>query len=207
MLRSSDRKASPRPAHLRTPNPHPPAAGLSSTLPDQLQQVFGVIDTGLSRVSASHRAAAQSAARAARREEERRIADAHRWELIRNGTWHDGRLDCVAGNGVMCELGVGDEPMGAADMDTVPPPAAVTAPLKDVEKHPDEAHGGEERGAGDAQAVGTLPLVVIRNYAARGAGAGTSAAGQEALLGALAQWAASLAENQVRAVRARVCGV
>ncbi|KAJ6470268.1 hypothetical protein C8R47DRAFT_1298951 [Mycena vitilis] len=42
---------------------------------------------------------------------ERARMDAVKIEKIRRGVFHDGRIDCVAGNGVMSELGIGDERM------------------------------------------------------------------------------------------------
>jgi hypothetical protein len=55
----------------------------------------------------------------------------------------------------------------------------------------------KQKSAEDAEAVESLPIVIIRNYALTRAGGSTT---RDELLNALAHWAASLAENQVRAV-------
>ena len=53
-----------------------------------------------------------------------------RRELIVRGGWHDGRIDCVAGNGAMSELGMGEEPIFESDMASLPPPLIDdTAPI------------------------------------------------------------------------------
>lgn len=113
------------------------------------------------------------------------------------GIWHDGRLDCVAGNGIMSELGFGDELLTDADMDAWHGNAKVmvmnAAAVENVGIASTEAEEKERklRNVDDTQAVETLPIVVIRNYAAKGG------ANREELLSVLATWAASLAENQV----------
>jgi hypothetical protein len=86
-------------------------AGLATSLPTQVQQVLSVVGGALANVSKSHRANLEAQARAERLRQKREQTDAHRRERIQRGEWHDGRLDCVAGNGVMSELGIGDEPM------------------------------------------------------------------------------------------------
>lgn len=63
--------------------------------------------------------------------------------------------------------------------------------MDDVEKTSEEELARQRRSVEEVQAVRALPIVVIKNYAARGG------AYKEALLGVLANWAAALAENQV----------
>jgi len=60
-----------------------------------------------------------------------------------------------------------------------------------VEKTNEDELARQRRTMEDVQAVHALPIVVIKNYAARGG------VYKEALLGVLANWAAALAENQV----------
>lgn len=125
--------------------------------------------------------------------EEKKAEEASRRERMLRGIWHDGRLDCVAGNGIMSELGFGDELLTDADMDGWHGNATEMAVIgATMENHKDaEEKERKLRSVDDTQAVGALPIVVIRNFAAKG---GTN---REELLSVLATWAASLAENQV----------
>ncbi|KDR81387.1 hypothetical protein GALMADRAFT_58608 [Galerina marginata CBS 339.88] len=157
--------------------------GLSSSLPEQLKQILDVVTSSLSGVSSSHRTAIQRKIEHQESLEYLHVQEAHRRQAILSGTWHDGRLDCVAGNGVMSELGVGVEQFGD-DM-------AVENPSL-------QASDGQEKMARkikaleDVDGIESLPIVVIRNYAAN---VGTST--REELLTVLAQWAATLTENQI----------
>lgn len=132
------------------------------------------------------------------RAEEKKAEEASRRERLLRGIWHDGRLDCVAGNGVMSELGFGDELLTDADMDDGWHLDGIRMDVNETEMvNMVAAHKGAEekerklRNVDDTQAVGTLPIVVIRNFAAKGG------ANREELLSVLAIWAASLVENQV----------
>ncbi len=68
-----------------------------------------VVTHALNGVSSSRRSTIQKQLKAAEELEMRRVQAARRQQAILEGTWHDGRLDCIAGNGIMSELGVGDE--------------------------------------------------------------------------------------------------
>ena len=92
-------------------------AGLSSSLPDQLKQILQVVDTGLKSVNTTYRKNHKKQLERQRLEQLREAENAKQRQRILDGKWHDARLDCVAGNGVMCELGVGDELFGEADKD------------------------------------------------------------------------------------------
>lgn len=165
------------------------AAGLSSSLPDQLDQILSIATTALSSVSSAHRSHMQ---RQIKKEQIHKTQQANqeiKRERIRRGIWHDGRLDCVAGNGVMSELGFGDERMNDDDSDTAVGGVDVNA--GQGEKEHGEEKERKERSVQDVQALGSLPIVVIRNYASKGG------ANKEALLTVLAGWAATLIENQV----------
>ncbi|KAH9842961.1 uncharacterized protein C8Q71DRAFT_720355 [Rhodofomes roseus] len=76
---------------------------------NQLEQIVEIVGTGIGRVNTTHRQqhdrAVQNAQLAALRHEE----EVHVRERICAETWHDGRVDCITGNGVMSELGVGDD--------------------------------------------------------------------------------------------------
>ncbi|KAF9459344.1 RNA12 protein-domain-containing protein [Collybia nuda] len=156
-------------------------AGLTSSLTDQLHQILSVVGTALKGVSSSHRSAIQRQIRNREIQEAKRKNEAMAREKIKRGTWHDGRLDCVAGNGVMSELGIGDELIGGDDMVEI-----VTGELEHREDTSRKQKVKEE-----LEAVASLPIVVIRNYAAK------VGSNREELLEVLAQWAAMLAETQV----------
>ncbi|KAF7365492.1 Mitochondrial escape protein 2 [Mycena venus] len=165
-------------------------ANLSSTLTEQVRDMLEVVRTALKSVNASHR---RNEIRQIQYEmllEESERIHAARSERIRRGTWHDGRLDCVAGNGVMSELGIGDELMEDAD--------AVAFPYVEQEKEWEmrrEAQETKKRQIRKAQleAVKSLPIVVIKNFAARGSN-------REEIYDVLSEWAASLVENQLALV-------
>ncbi|KAJ7903824.1 RNA12 protein-domain-containing protein [Mycena olivaceomarginata] len=140
----------------------------SSTLPEQ-------------HVKSSHQRYAIRLMRRRARQEESEKIHAVRSERIQRGTWHDGRLDCVAGNGVMAELGLGDERMG--DDDDV-----VLASVKQEEGVRRSTQEGNRKVSGDCSCDG-LPIVVLRNFDARGSNRGE-------IYDVLAEWAAGLVENQ-----------
>jgi hypothetical protein len=71
--------------------------------------MLDVVKSSLSHVSTSYRAAAARTVRAEQIKQQRALEEQHRLERLARGEWHDGRLDCIAGNGVMSELGIGDE--------------------------------------------------------------------------------------------------
>jgi hypothetical protein len=147
--------------------------------------MLAVVRTGLQRVHSSHQRDAVRQIHRQAQEEERERMDARRSEKIRRGTWHDGRLDCVAGNGVMSELGIGDERM--EDDDHV----AFGVERTEREKEQEERETKKkQKGQAEIEAVESLPVVVIRNFAARGSD-------REEIYDVLAEWAASLVENQV----------
>lgn len=124
-------------------------------------------------------------------------------QRIRDGTWHDGRLDCVAGNGVMSELGLGDEVLGEADKDA---PRVVELSSDEVqigEKADDAQHEKrknkeaedtrkKQRSEEDVHAIEAMPIVILKGFESKG-----GSARREELLNALATWVAALAENQV----------
>lgn len=166
-------------------------AGFKSSLEDQLKQILEVTGTALKKINHSLRTSAQRAVKAAQEVEARQAEQVRTRARIRAGTWHDPRLDCIAGNGIMSELGVGDE-LIEGDNDGF-------ASFNVMEKHVVNSSGGGEKTSEElarqqrrhAEDVRTLPIVVIKNYAARGG------VYKEELLGVLAHWAASLAENQI----------
>ncbi|KAM5539125.1 hypothetical protein V8D89_007348 [Ganoderma adspersum] len=164
-------------------------AGLSSSLTDQLKSILDVVARGLSRGNNAQRVYREKRAKQAQRDAERVEENKAIQEKILKGLWHDGRVDAVSGNGVMSELGVGVERFGDSDAD-----------------HPDTA-GDEKAGSPivvedfkqrqkrfeDVEAVSSMPVVVIKNFEAKGPGG----VRKEELLNVLAQWAATLADNKI----------
>ncbi|KIJ17097.1 hypothetical protein PAXINDRAFT_167891 [Paxillus involutus ATCC 200175] len=167
-------------------------AGFSSSLPDQLKQILEVVGTALKNVNRSLRNTAKHNIKAERKAEARKAEDARRRDRIRQGIWHDGRLDCVAGNGVISELGVGDECFDPADSDfgEVGTGAFATEELEKEKEVQDELVR-KEKSVDEVQAVGALPVVIIKNYGARGG------VHRENVLEVLSQWASTLVDNQI----------
>ena len=175
-------------------------AGLSTSLPDQLKQILDVVGRGLARGNASNKLLRERRAKQAEQEViKAREAEALR-ERIQEGLWHDGRIDAVCGNGVMSELGVGVERFTEADADSFPRSES-DALEREKESGMDEAPQKPQRSE-DLQAVESMPVVIIKNFESKGGGQR-----KEELLNVLAQWAASLAENQVRSPRGTGAGV
>jgi hypothetical protein len=165
-------------------------AGFKSSLEDQLKQILEITGTALKKVNHSLRTSAQRAVKAAQDADKRQAEEARTRARIRAGTWHDPRLDCIAGNGIISELGVGDELLEGDDSGF----ASFDVMEKDVVNSSgrwEELAKQQRRNVEDVQAVRTLPIVVIKNYATRGG------VYKEELLCVLAHWAASLTENQV----------
>ncbi|KDQ33744.1 hypothetical protein PLEOSDRAFT_1033437 [Pleurotus ostreatus PC15] len=154
------------------------STGFSSSLPDQLTQVLSVVTRALQATSASHIHAAALKRAREEQDEERKAEQNIVLHKIRHGTWHDGRLDCVAGNGVMSELGIGDEAMGV---------------LEDEYGDDEKKNGHHRQPVADAEAISAIPIVIIRNYSPSNKAGGS----KEDLLAVLAQWAAGLAENRI----------
>jgi len=170
-------------------------AGFSTPVDQQLRAILEVVGGALKDVSHN---AQEDHKRKQEREKNRIVmqaAKAERRELIARGGWHDGRLDCIAGNGLMSEVGLGDEPTTEKDLsakiplidDIAPiqgegaPPSPSSLPIVPAEKiRPlDE----------DSEAIKTLPIVVLKNFAQK------SARGD--LWTVLSEWGAGLVENKV----------
>jgi len=147
-----------------------------------------VVGSALIDINRSLRKAKKQEFIALREAEAHKIEEARRRERIFQGTWHDGRLDCVAGNGVMSELGIGDEVFDTGvDWEDG---AFMMEELK-REKEVEDELLRKERTAEEVEATTTLPVVIIKNYGARGS------VYREELQKVLSQWVASLIENKV----------
>lgn len=157
-------------------------AGSSKSLDEQLKDVLDVVGSALRGVNSSHADRIRSASARERTAERRRLDAAVRLERIRRGVFHDPRLDCVSGNGLMSEVGIGDERL---EDDFEP---RTTWEVKTAD-HPENVKTRSEPPAND---ISGFPIVVLKNYDAKGA------VKREAILNVLATWSAALVENQVR---------
>ena len=102
-------------------------------------------------------------------------------EKIREGIWHDPRLDCIAGNGVISELGVGDESFGRDDADAKPIVVSDRELVKGEngkEKEMGEEKEKETRAdekkqtpSDDLQAIDAMPIVILKGFDSKGGGA------------------------------------
>lgn len=116
--------------------------------------------------------------------ERRSLEEAIRLERIRRGIFHDARLDCVSGNGVISELGIGDEMIGDVSEVQDAQEAGTT-------KHDNSMQNEKSRSEPPTNDISGLPIVILKNYDAKGA------AKREAILNVLASWSAALIGNQV----------
>lgn len=157
-----------------------------------------MVGTGLRGVNTSYRSRREREAKEQQVAERRRADEARVQQRINEGIWHDGRLDCVAGNGIMSELGVGDELFGDNEI-VISPHATEKGDAGGEGERNGNGNGSEEeakrkqRSLEDLKAVEAMPVVVLRNFETKGGGEQ-----REILMGVLSQWAATLAENQVQ---------
>ncbi|KAJ7366516.1 RNA12 protein-domain-containing protein [Mycena albidolilacea] len=157
-------------------------ANLSSTLPEQVREMLAVVRRSLKHVKSSHHRYTIRQIRGRARVEDSEHIHAARSERIQRGTWHDGRLDCVAGNGIVAELGIGDERMG--DDNVVLPRIEPEGGREEVDTR------RKQKSKAQIAAAEGLPIVVLRNFDARGSS-------REEIYDVLAEWAAGLVENQL----------
>ncbi|KAM0751298.1 hypothetical protein T439DRAFT_313608 [Meredithblackwellia eburnea MCA 4105] len=160
-------------------------AGFSASLDAQLKQILEVTSGALKGLANDFHARtlrARKKAEAAKKDPEEREAIV---KQIETTGVKDGRLDAVAGNGAMSELGGGIEkphphqgPAHIIGPSTAAEIKEITQPLQVDESCPSERIGG-------------LPIVVLKGFATKGE------AKQEVLWDVLAEWAAVLVENQV----------
>lgn len=169
-------------------------AGFSTPVDQQLRAILEVVGGALKDVSANtrhqHAKERQCKADTVRIQEEKN----HRREMIVRGGWHDGRLDCVAGNGVMSELGLGDEPVADQDLQPVTPLMDDNAPIRGEAVPPPASQLPQITEKipvidEESETIKTLPIVVLKNFAQK------SARGD--LWTVLSEWGAGLVENKV----------
>ncbi|GAA5942624.1 Yme2p [Sporobolomyces koalae] len=181
-------------------------AGFSSNLDTQLKAILEVTASALAKLSNSIRA--RSLAATASTASARQHVDLERSivrQLENDGSIRDGRIDTVAGNGAISELGAGVEiPVVAAiegqaesikeeKLEIVGPRSSelvreASKTLRDGKTH--TAENGQEIRERERE-MERLPVVVIKGFAAKGE------AKQEVLWDVLSEWAAVLVENQI----------
>lgn len=161
-------------------------AGFATPVDQQLKQVLEVVGASLKDISDHNREERVKAVEHQKERAERKREEAERSRLIALGAWHDGRIDCVAGNGIMSELGFGVEDISERDTEeqvsmaatSALVPTAVTTPMT-----PSEVD--QERDF-----VQSLPILILDNFTQK-------AAGKTELWSVLAEWGANLVENKV----------
>lgn len=162
-------------------------AGLSSSIETQIREMLEVVGTALKGTKAHKLEKMHKRQSAAEIADRLKKQEAERYAKILSGTWHDPRLDCVSGNGIMCELGIGDELMRPedADINYVDSIALLHDP---VSESSDEQKSHKKTPA-EVQELQALPIVVIKNFATKH--------GKDDVMGVLANWAATLVNNGV----------
>ena len=156
--------------------------------------MLSVVSQALRNVFLSHRNNAQK--RAFEEERQRNLEDEkkRRQARVKDGTWHDGRLDCVSGNGIISELGIGDELWSSESVIT----DSVLTDLKQNSPHEKQFEARENKKTGvGAESDSALPIVVIRNFEPKAIGGMSKTNSRGDILNVIANWAGSLAENQV----------
>ena len=170
------------------------AAGFNSTLNQQVRDILQVVASGLQGVSTQYATQVQ---RQAEHEQWKVQEEEHRAELverIKRGTYHDGRIDCVAGNGVMSELGIGDERMTEKDGQAPPPVPVIDEQGKMDQEVKFLPAKPQDRLENVPENIKALPVVVIKNFASRDSQRGE-------ILDVFAEWTRALVENQVSLTR------
>jgi RNA12 protein len=94
------------------------AAGLSSSVETQLKEILEVVGSALKGVSARHKEIEKAKELARNFTEQTEAHTKEAFDKMERVTHHDGRLDSLAGGGVIGELGVGDERMTEKDQNT-----------------------------------------------------------------------------------------
>lgn len=174
-------------------------AGFATPVDQQLKQVLEVVGTALKDISAGRRKQRDLEQLEREQAAEREREKLRRRELIRRGGWHDGRLDALAGNGIMSELGFGIEELTGDDlMDSstidgvdvagleVPADAEIQAVKKGQGARTDSAAETDK----ELEFIDSLPILVLDNFVQK-------ANTKTELWTVLAEWGASLVENKI----------
>lgn len=161
-------------------------AGFATPVDQQLKQVLEVVGASLKDISDHNREERVKAVEHQKERAERKREEAERSRLIALGAWHDGRIDCVAGNGIMSELGFGVEDISERDTEEQVSMAATSALVPTAATTPmTPSEVDQERDF-----VQSLPILILDNFTQK-------AAGKTELWSVLAEWGANLVENKV----------
>ncbi|KAF8337623.1 RNA12 protein-domain-containing protein [Cantharellus anzutake] len=171
-------------------------AGFSSPLDQQLMDLLKTVVTALKRVNHKHILEHERKLRKEVMQDEREKQDKRVRDIIRHGLWHDGRLDCIAGNGIIGELGLGDELFRAED--------DVPEDIGDGEKQAVEVSARKSdfhdlvtkqerwpKAWQEAEFSG-VPIVIVKNFGSKG-GTGT----RDIVLDVFSKWATQLVEGHI----------
>ncbi|GJJ12482.1 hypothetical protein Clacol_006724 [Clathrus columnatus] len=160
-------------------------AGLSSSLQDQVKEVLDVVEQGLRRATIYVERESKRGEENEKLKEKRNQWQAERIAKIKSGHFHDGRIDCVAGNGIMSELGVGIERFDDESERSLPDnehqlkqeqPPSITAERKEYKS---------------VRSIEAIPVIVIKHYDANCQGT------KSLITTALANWAGRLASGKI----------
>ena len=153
----------------------------------QVQQMLEVVGSGIKKASSQALQSAQNRLSSAEAAERRRQEEAKRRISLLRGTWHDPRLDCVSGIGLISEVGLGDELMRPEDFDeTFDSPVLARAEKSALTSN---ALVQYRKSPPEIQELKTKPIVVIKNF--------ETTHGRDDILGVIAKWAAALVESGV----------
>ncbi|KAK4049700.1 mitochondrial escape protein 2 [Microbotryomycetes sp. JL201] len=155
-------------------------AGFSASLESQLKSILEVTSSALSKIAREARTRASAAHDAAEKARKQQGLRQKVVAQIQTEGIKDGRLDAVAGNGAMSELGVGIEQPSEDE------PAVIIGPKSRATVR-QLASGNTEV----VESVPALPIVVLRGFAAKGENK------HDILWQVMSEWAAALVENQV----------
>lgn len=92
-------------------------AGLTSSVDTQLKEILDVVGTALSGITERYHDVQRAKKFAETTLHFRQEGNCQRTEEVQQGFHHDGRVDAVAGTGVISELGMGVEKFGPNDFD------------------------------------------------------------------------------------------
>ncbi|GAA5900008.1 Yme2p [Sporobolomyces salmoneus] len=181
-------------------------AGFSSNLDTQLKAILEVTASALAKLSGTIRSRSlASSASASSAIEHKQLKDSVARQLVEERTIRDGRIDAVAGNGAMSELGAGvetpllsvkdeNEVIKEEKMEIVGPRTSelVKEASKSLKRDTIEIETGEGKIIKEKEPeMERLPVVIIKGFAAKGE------AKQEVLWDVLAEFAAIVVENQI----------
>ena len=137
-------------------------AGFATNLDVQIKQVLDVAATALKSLAEDARASRKQVTLLEKQRVELLSSSPAYVQNVRNGNIHDGRLDCLAGGGIMAELGMGLEPQ-PIEKDISLPPAVlppidvVVEPIQPVSDSSDAPVTGAQTLPASAEEVITLP--------------------------------------------------